>query len=138
MRVPADRTQATGPRHQMVGIVRAAQEAGILAVELAGADGRGAVAMVAGELPDGRLRVVSRRKSTRAAEPPYRQIANWLRGRIEGGEFRPEIDPLPSEKELGETFEVARETVRRAVAVLRDEGLVRTVPQRGTYVIDRK
>jgi GntR family transcriptional regulator len=73
----------------------------------------------------------------RAAEPPYRQIASWLRVRIEAGEFRPEIDPLPSEKELGELFEVARETARRAVAVLRDEGLVRTVPQRGTYVIDR-
>lgn len=73
----------------------------------------------------------------RAAEPPYRQIANWLRGRIEAGDFRPGIDPLPSEKELGETFEVARETARRAVAVLRDEGLVRTVPQRGTYVVDR-
>jgi GntR family transcriptional regulator len=73
----------------------------------------------------------------RAAEPPYRQIANWLRVRIEAGEFRPEIDPLPSEKELGELFEVARETARRAVAALREEGLVRTVPQRGTYVIGR-
>ncbi|HEX9357258.1 MAG TPA: winged helix-turn-helix domain-containing protein [Streptosporangiaceae bacterium] len=65
-------------------------------------------------------------------------MASWLRIRIEAGEFRPEIDPLPSEKELGELFEVARETARRAVAVLREEGLVRTVPQRGTYVIDRK
>jgi len=72
----------------------------------------------------------------RAAEPPYRQIASWLRIRIVAGEFRPEIDPLPSEKELGELFEVARETARRAVAVLREEGLVHTVPQRGTYVID--
>lgn len=36
----------------------------------------------------------------RAAEPPYRQIAAWLRGRIEAHEFRPGLDPLPSEKEL--------------------------------------
>ncbi|MGN6175829.1 MAG: GntR family transcriptional regulator [Streptosporangiaceae bacterium] len=31
-------------------------------------------------------------------------------------------------------FGVARDTARRAVQVLRDEGLVVTVPQRGTYV----
>jgi DNA-binding GntR family transcriptional regulator len=70
----------------------------------------------------------------RAAEPPYRQIAAWLRGRIEAGEYRPGEDPLPSEKDLVGMFGVARDTARRAVQVLRDEGLVVTVPQRGTYV----
>src|SRR5689334_1899925 len=70
----------------------------------------------------------------RAAEPPYRQIAAWLRGRIQAGEFRPGEDPLPSEKDLVEAFEVSRDTARRAVALLREEGLVVTVPQRGTYV----
>jgi GntR family transcriptional regulator len=90
------------------------------------------------EIRPGTLIIVEPPKiNPRAAEPPYRQIASWLRVRIESGEFRPEIDPLPSEKELGAMFEVARETARRAVAVLREEGLVRTVPQRGTYVIDR-
>jgi DNA-binding GntR family transcriptional regulator len=73
----------------------------------------------------------------RAAEPPYRQIAAWLRGRIEAHEFRPGLDPLPSEKELVQMFGVARDTARRAVEVLRDEGLVKTIPQRGTYVIGR-
>ena len=71
----------------------------------------------------------------RAAEPPYRQIAAWLRARIEAGEFRPGLDPLPSEKDLQELLEVSRDTARRAVSVLRDEGLVVTVPQRGTYVV---
>ena len=74
----------------------------------------------------------------RAAEPPYRQIAAWLRARIEAGEFRPGEDPLPSEAELQELFEVSRDTARRAVKVLRDEGLVVTVPQRGTYVVRRE
>ena len=73
----------------------------------------------------------------RAAEPPYRGIASWLRVRIEAGEFRPEIDPLPSEKELGELFEAAGKPRAGPSPVLREEGLVRTVPQRGTYVIDR-
>lgn len=75
------------------------------------------------------------RINPRAAQPPYKQIAAWLRGRIEAGEFRPGEDPLPSEKDLVELFEVSRDTARRAVAVLREEGLVVTVPQRGTYVV---
>jgi GntR family transcriptional regulator len=73
----------------------------------------------------------------RGAEPPHRQIAAWLRSRIEAGEFRPGEDPLPSEKDLVQLFGVARDTARRAVQVLRDEGLVITVPHRGTYVTER-
>jgi DNA-binding GntR family transcriptional regulator len=73
----------------------------------------------------------------RGAESPHRQIAAWLRARIEAGEFRPGEDPLPSEKDLVQLFGVARDTARRAVQVLRDEGLVVTVPQRGTYVVER-
>ena len=73
--------------------------------------------------------------SPRAAEPPYRQIAAWLRARIEAGEFRPGEDPLPSEKDLVDMFGVARDTARRAVRSLREEGLAVPVPQRGTYVV---
>jgi GntR family transcriptional regulator len=71
----------------------------------------------------------------RSAVPPYRQIAAWLRSRIEAGEFQPGEDPLPSEKDLVDLFGVARDTARRAVQVLREEGLVQTIPQRGTYVL---
>jgi GntR family transcriptional regulator len=71
----------------------------------------------------------------RSAVPPYRQIAAWLRSRIDAGEFRPGEDPLPSEKDLVDLFGVARDTARRAVQVLREEGLVETIPQRGSYVL---
>ena len=71
----------------------------------------------------------------RSAMPPYRQIAAWLRSRIQAGEFRPGEDPLPSEKDLVDLFGVARDTARRAVQTLREEGLVETIPQRGTYVL---
>ena len=71
----------------------------------------------------------------RGAAPPHRHIAAWLRTRIEAGEFRPGEDPLPSEKDLVGLFGVARDTARRSIQVLRDEGLVVTVPQRGTYVV---
>jgi GntR family transcriptional regulator len=66
--------------------------------------------------------------------PPYRQIADILRRRIESGQYPPNTR-IPTESELMEAFEVARTTARRAIAALRDEGLVYTVPQRGSYVI---
>ena len=65
--------------------------------------------------------------------PPYRQIAAILRRRIESGQYPPDTR-IPTESELVDAFEVARTTARRAIAVLREEGLVYTVPQRGSYV----
>ena len=64
---------------------------------------------------------------------PYRQVAVVLAGRIRCGELVPE-QRIPAEKELAAEFGVARETVRRAIATLRDVGLVSTVARRGTYV----
>jgi GntR family transcriptional regulator len=68
-----------------------------------------------------------------APVPPYRQIAEILRRRIGSGRYRPDTR-IPTESEITGEFEVARTTARRAVAVLRDEGLVYTVPNRGSYV----
>jgi DNA-binding GntR family transcriptional regulator len=65
--------------------------------------------------------------------PPYRQIAAILRRRIESGQYPPDTR-IPTESELMDAFEVARTTARRAIAVLREEGLIYTVPQRGSYV----
>jgi DNA-binding GntR family transcriptional regulator len=66
--------------------------------------------------------------------PPYRQIAEIIRKRIESGEY-PKGSRIPTESEMVETWEVARTTARRAIALLRKESLVHTVPQRGTYVL---
>jgi GntR family transcriptional regulator len=68
-----------------------------------------------------------------APVPPYRQIAQIIRRRIGAGEYRPDMR-IPTESEIVEEFEVARSTARRAVAVLREEGLVYTVANRGSYV----
>jgi GntR family transcriptional regulator len=65
--------------------------------------------------------------------PPYKQIAEIIRQRIASGEYS-KGTRIPTESEMVETWEVARTTARRAIALLRDEGLVYTVPQRGTYV----
>lgn len=68
-----------------------------------------------------------------APVPPYRQVAGILRRRIESGKYQLDAR-IPTESELVEEFEVARSTARRAVGVLRDEGLIYTVPNRGSYV----
>ncbi|WP_030218191.1 GntR family transcriptional regulator [Streptomyces bikiniensis] len=71
----------------------------------------------------------------RAPEPPYRQIAADLATEIERGDLPPGR-PLPSEKALTELYGVARETARRALSVLREQGLIYTVTGRGSYVTE--
>jgi DNA-binding GntR family transcriptional regulator len=64
--------------------------------------------------------------------PAYEQLATVLRARIAAGDWS--HGPLPSVKALQETYGVGRDTVLRAVEALRADGLVFTVPRRGTYV----
>ena len=53
----------------------------------------------------------------------YREIAESLRARVDGGEF-PSGRLLPSESDLSISFGASRVTVRRALELLRDEGLL--------------
>ena len=69
------------------------------------------------------------------AEPPYRQLAGILAARIRRGDWKPGR-VIPSEHQLMGEYGLARVTVRKAVAVLAADGLVLTVPQRGTYVAE--
>jgi GntR family transcriptional regulator len=68
----------------------------------------------------------------RAPEPAYQQLSSILRAKIAEGEWR--TGPLPSVKQLQQEYGVGRDTVLRAIDVLRAEGLVFTVPRRGSYV----
>ena len=68
-----------------------------------------------------------------AAEFPYLQLARILRGRIASGEY-PAGRKIPPLIELQEEFGLSSMTVRRAVGVLADEGLLVKVPGRGTFV----
>jgi GntR family transcriptional regulator len=65
--------------------------------------------------------------------PPYRQLALIVTERIKSGQY-PGESRLPSESDFMEEFELGRSTVRRTMAYLREQGLVETVPTRGTYV----
>ncbi|MCF0087178.1 Mannosyl-D-glycerate transport/metabolism system repressor MngR [Streptomyces sp. MH192] len=66
--------------------------------------------------------------------PPYQQIARKLRERIAAGDI-PVGRRIPSLVEMEQEYEVARDTLRKAVQVLREEGLVETVQGMGVYVI---
>jgi DNA-binding GntR family transcriptional regulator len=67
------------------------------------------------------------------ATPVYLQLASIVERRIRRGKIPPNR-PVPSELQLQREFGVARGTARKAIAVLRDRGLVVTVPGRGTFV----
>jgi DNA-binding GntR family transcriptional regulator len=66
---------------------------------------------------------------------PYQQLANQLRVMISSGEI---TNQLPSITKLTESTMLAVGTVRRGIDILVKEGLVETVPGRGTFVIDRQ
>jgi GntR family transcriptional regulator len=67
--------------------------------------------------------------------PVYQQLADILRKRIQAGEFA--SGPLPSNRTLRETYDVGEFAVTHAIRTLETEGLLFTVPRRGTYVRQR-
>jgi DNA-binding GntR family transcriptional regulator len=63
---------------------------------------------------------------------PYVQVADQLRARITAREI---TSVLPSIMELTEETGLAPNTIRRAIKILVTEGLVQTIPGRGTFVV---
>lgn len=68
--------------------------------------------------------------------PLYIQVASVLRQRIESGEWS-QGEKISTLEELEAEFEVARVTVRQAIDVLREEGLLRAQQGRGTFVSNK-
>jgi DNA-binding GntR family transcriptional regulator len=64
----------------------------------------------------------------------YARIADHLAARIAAGEFPPD-SMLPNERELSAYYGSALNTIRRALDVLRDRGLVTTLPAKGSFVV---
>ena len=71
-----------------------------------------------------------------SAVPVFRQLAEILRGMITSGEV-PAGEALPSIPYLSQEYGIADGTVKKAIQVLKDEGLVIGVPGKGTFVIDQ-
>lgn len=72
----------------------------------------------------------------RAPVPPYKRVADDLRGQIERGELLPG-EQLPSMARISETYGVSRGTARRVLVTLRDDGLIDIVPGWGSFVRER-
>lgn len=64
--------------------------------------------------------------------PKYQRVADDLRARIEAGEFAD--GRLPTERDLRDHYAMSQGTVRAAIDVLRDEGIVESRVGSGVYV----
>lgn len=73
----------------------------------------------------------------KTAVPRYIQIADSLRQQIESGELAPG-DRLPPERELSETWQVSRMTLRAALGSLESQGLLTRQQGAGTFVAEPK
>jgi DNA-binding GntR family transcriptional regulator len=72
----------------------------------------------------------------RDAELAYMRVADDIANRIGSGELVPGAR-LRAERELAEHYEVAYGTIRRAMEVLRERGLIVSVHGRGTFVAEK-
>src|SRR5690242_539985 len=88
---------------------------------------------VGGPLPEPRSRSGAPR-TTGDGVSGYQAVARQLRTWIAAGQVVAG-QRLPAETEIAARFGVARDTVRRALAMLADEGMVRIVHGRGTFVV---
>jgi GntR family transcriptional regulator len=61
----------------------------------------------------------------------YVQVADDVARRIDGGEITLK---LPAERALADEYEVAYTTVRHAMQILRERGVIVTIHGRGTFV----
>jgi GntR family transcriptional regulator len=68
-------------------------------------------------------------------ELAYVQVANDLAAKIEAGEI---TGRLASERDLASDYGVAYGTIRRAMGLLRERGLIVSVHGRGTFVAERR
>ncbi|UQA93474.1 GntR family transcriptional regulator [Streptomyces halobius] len=64
----------------------------------------------------------------------YMRVADAVEAEIKAGRL-PKGARLPNERDMGAEYGVAPGTARRAVAELRERGLVVTLPNKGTFVL---
>jgi DNA-binding GntR family transcriptional regulator len=69
----------------------------------------------------------------RSPNPLYLQIVDYVKKAIAEGSF-PIGQSVPPENVLAQKLSVSRETVRRAYALLANDGILHKIPGRGTFV----
>jgi DNA-binding GntR family transcriptional regulator len=66
--------------------------------------------------------------------PVWLQVYEIIRSRIDEGTYAPRM-PLPSSARLVQEFGIARGTARKVLDRLVEDGVARTVPGKGTFVV---
>lgn len=75
--------------------------------------------------------------NTESSKPLYKQLEQELISLIQSGAF-PKGSRFPTEKELGNRFNVSRVTIRKALAPLTEKGLIERISGKGTFVAQEK
>jgi GntR family transcriptional regulator of arabinose operon len=70
-------------------------------------------------------------------QPKYQQLKKYLLEEILMDRIKPN-EQIPSENELAEKFSLSRQTVRKAISILVNEGYLYSEHGRGTYCKDRR
>ena len=73
----------------------------------------------------------------RSLTPLYVQAADYVAARIASGDLALG-DQLPAERDLAEQWGIAYQTVRHAMKVLRERGLVASRVGKGTFIVKGK
>lgn len=71
------------------------------------------------------------------ATPKYLELVRWINGQIETKQLVPG-QKMYSENTLKEMFGVSRQTVRHAIDILENEGIIRRIQGSGTYINDNR
>ncbi len=67
----------------------------------------------------------------------YQKVIEWINKNIDSGTLKPG-EKIPSENELCKMFDLSRQTVRHAILMLSEEGLLESRRGSGTYVADQR
>ncbi|NRQ31343.1 winged helix-turn-helix transcriptional regulator [Nonomuraea sp. NN258] len=73
------------------------------------------------------------KRRPRGPVPVYQLVFNAVKADIDAGRLKPG-QSLPTEAEMCEAHNASRQTVRRALADLREAGLIYTIRAEGSYV----
>ena len=76
----------------------------------------------------------AKNKFSGATMPGYHQIRQYVFGLLSAADSSEAMVPLTTERELCEIFNVSRGTVRKALQMLTDEGLLVRRPHYGTFI----
>jgi GntR family transcriptional regulator len=71
------------------------------------------------------------------AQPLYQVVVESILSQVSSGQLKAN-ERLPSENELCRIYSVGRNTIRRAISELVNDGVLRTVPGVGTFVVERR